>query len=91
MPMSNKGLTKLVEECGELIQVAAKLIAYPDGDHPDRAGGLFMRLEEELGDVLAACRFVSTKLWEVNFQSIDERAKSKFLQYQKWDKEEEEV
>ena len=40
MPMEHKGLVKLSEECGELTTVACKLIAYPDGKHPDGKGDL---------------------------------------------------
>lgn len=87
MPMSNKGLTKLMEECGELVQVAAKLVAYPDGNHPDGAGDLFMRLEQEIADVIAACRFVSLKHNQVNFQYIASRIEDKVAMFQKWDAE----
>lgn len=52
------GLLKVLEECGELQQVVGKLLAYPDGEHPDGAGPLGLRLEEELADVMAAAQFV---------------------------------
>lgn len=52
------GLAKLVEELGELSQVAGKIMAYPDGEHPDGNGPLEPRLEDELADVIAAASFV---------------------------------
>ncbi len=59
MTMSNNGLTKLIEECGELTQIAAKKIAYPDTDsHPDGNGSMKLRLEDEIADVLAAIALV---------------------------------
>lgn len=52
------GLAKLAEECDELTQIAAKIIAYPDFDiHPD-GGNLKERLTEELADVAAISLFV---------------------------------
>lgn len=52
------GLSKLIEEAGEVQQVCGKLIA-TDGEiqHWD-GSNLKVRLEEEIGDVLAACKFV---------------------------------
>ena len=46
--MSNNGFSKLVEETGELQQVAGKVLAYglACDDHPDRAESL----REEFGD-----------------------------------------
>lgn len=86
MSMSNKGLTKLIEECGELIQVAAKLIAYPDGHHPDGVGNLFDRLEAEIADVSAACTFVTYKM-HLSHSTIDERTTVKVTTYLGWDQE----
>jgi len=62
MVMTFKGLAKLVEEIGELSQVVGKKIAYTDGTHPDGKGDLNSRMQEEIGDVIAAVRFVSEKL-----------------------------
>ena len=60
--MTFKGLAKLVEEIGELTQVAGKKMAYTDGNHPDGKGDLNSRMQEEMGDVVAAIAFVSKKL-----------------------------
>lgn len=87
MPMTNKGLTKLCEELGELTQIAAKKISYMDTDeHPDGKGSMRERLAEEMGDVLAAVKFVAYKL-EISEAKIGERAQKKFELFVKWDTE----
>lgn len=85
--MHAKGLTKLVEECGELVQVAAKKMAYINSDfHPDGKESLSLRLEDEMGDVVAAIQFVSEKL-NLSDHDIQARATSKYNQYKRWDSE----
>ncbi len=60
MTMKDNGLCKLIEECGELVQIAAKKQACMDSDeHWDKAGSLKARLEAEIADVHAAADFVS--------------------------------
>jgi hypothetical protein len=85
MSMKSNGLVKLLEELGELSQVAAKLLAYPDAPHPDGTD-LEARLIEELGDVLAAISFVADKL-ALNESAIVTRCLEKTLLYVKWDDE----
>jgi len=61
--MTARGLAKLIEECGELTQVAGKKLAYYHTDvHPDTAGSLKVRLENEMADVMAAITFTATTL-----------------------------
>ena len=63
MPLVNHGLTKLMEECGELIQIAAKKEAFLNTDvHPDNKGLMSVRLIEEMADVVAAISLVMQKL-----------------------------
>jgi NTP pyrophosphatase (non-canonical NTP hydrolase) len=58
MAMTAGGLVKLIEECGELVQIAAKKLAYYDSEHhPDGKGAIVPRLEDEVADVLAAIHF----------------------------------
>ena len=88
MPMLHNGLAKLVEECGELGQVAGKMLQYPalqtaiNISHPD---GTFLRerIIEELGDVLAACEHVAKRL-NLDWQRILERRKTKLALFEKW-------
>ena len=84
--MHNYGLTKVVEECGELIQVIAKIQAYPDimrGDtHPDGVTRVD-QLVEELGDVMAAIQFV---VYRFGFEaSVGARAAEKKATFLRWD------
>ena len=77
------GLAKVIEECGELLQVAGKVMstgslgAHPDGTH------LAIRLEHELGDVLAAIDFF-IKHNLVGDGVIEQRRKSKFVRFVDW-------
>lgn len=82
--MSNNGLSKLIEECGEVIQIAGKLLAFPNGEHPDGAGNLHRRLEDEMGDVRAAIRFVcETHNLDLRHR-VNERETEKLLTFRRW-------
>ena len=84
MPMNAKGLTKLMEECGELVQIAAKKSACLDTDeHWDGKGSLKTRLEDEMGDVLAAVAFVARTL-DLDTQRILARKTVKAELFLKW-------
>lgn len=55
------GVSKLIEECGELLQVLGKMIALGGvglDAHWDGKGDLVQRLQEELGDVHGAISFL---------------------------------
>lgn len=86
--MDRKGLTKLAEECGELIQIAAKKSAFMDTDtHPDGAGSMRMRLEDEIGDVRAIAAFITEKFF-LDISRIEERRREKLKTFRQWDSEE---
>lgn len=86
--MEKKGLVKLMEECGEVIQVAAKKCAYMDVEiHPD-GSDMKERLIEELGDLKAAMMFVEAKLM-LDTCKIDDRALMKLKRFNEWDKKDE--
>lgn len=94
MSMKQSGLVKLSEEAAEVVQVAQKLVQYPQLQservltHPD--GTILLdRLEDEMGDVLAACYFVAKKL-KLDQQKIIRRREDKLNLFERWDKEEEE-
>lgn len=78
------GLAKLAEECGELLQVLGKIIAYPDtAVHPD--GTLLNeRIMEELGDVRAAMIFFAEQNG-ISKASIHARAEYKLARFRYWD------
>lgn len=84
--MSQGGLTKLIEEAGEVIQVAAKLQAYPSGDHPDGKGDLNTRLEEEIADLEAAIAFVKAE-HGLAISAINARMVEKLETFKKWNTE----
>jgi NTP pyrophosphatase (non-canonical NTP hydrolase) len=84
MPMTAKGLAKLIEECGELIQVAGKRLAYYTTDeHPDGGAPLSQRLEQEIGDVIAACNFVVTE-HHLDAGQIGNRVALKLQRFRAW-------
>lgn len=83
--MDKNGLTKLIEECGELIQIAAKKSAFMHTDmHPD-CTDMRDRMEDEIADVLAACDFVM-KHFQLNQEAIFDRSRDKFRTFEKWHK-----
>lgn len=84
MTMTAKGLAKLIEECGELQQVAAKKLACPHTDeHYDGAGSLKERMEDEIADVIASCSFV-TETHQLDEARITLRAEKKMALYKQW-------
>lgn len=83
MAMALNGLAKLTEELGELGQVVGKLIAYPDGDHPDGGKYLNARLEDEIADVIAACMFV-VEAHKLNGSFVTERVEKKLERFIQW-------
>lgn len=85
MPMTAKGVAKLIEECGELIQVLGKKLAYWDTDeHPDGAGSLNTRIEDEMADVRAAIVMVAAGL-DLDLRRIQERITKKYQTFSAWD------
>ncbi len=82
--MAAQGLAKLVEECGELIQVAGKRLAYFHTDqHPDGGPPLSERLENEIADVIAACLFV-IDVQELDLDRITKRQCAKMALFHEW-------
>lgn len=82
--LEKDGLVKLVEECGELIQVAAKKMARMDtDDHWDGMGPLSERLEDEMGDVLAAIKTVALN-FNLDIDRIIQRSEDKRKLFRKW-------
>ncbi len=61
-----RGIGKVIEEAGEVIQIAGKAIAFPTDPHPDGKGPLRYRFIMELGDLLASLDYLS----EINELSV---------------------
>ena len=84
MTMTANGLAKLLEECGELSQVAAKKLAYfTVNQHPDCAGPLDKRMQDEIADVIAACLFVASA-FSLDIEAICDRRDRKLALFDKW-------
>ncbi len=84
MPLPCNGLAKLIEECGELTQIAGKKLAYYHTDeHPDGKGSLKTRLEDEMADVIAAMEHVVEALG-LDEDRIYSRAGRKQDTYDHW-------
>jgi NTP pyrophosphatase (non-canonical NTP hydrolase) len=84
MAMTANGLAKLLEELGELSQVAAKKLAYFHTDeHPDGAGSLKGRLEQEMGDVIGAIYFVADTMG-LDVEAIARRRDEKLNRFHQW-------
>ena len=89
MPMSDNGLDKLVEECGEVLQAVGKLKALGgdlDRPHWDGKGQMRERLQNELGDAVGAINFVIGKLG-LDKHAVLKRSLDKQNMFAQWDKE----
>lgn len=77
------GLSKLIEECGEVQQVAGKLLG--TGGAPDHWDGtdLRERLTEELADLKAAIRFVIL-FNELDRELIETLEEAKMATFELW-------
>lgn len=76
------GLSKMVEECGELVKVLGKLMAYPDGEYPDGTN-LFDELHDEMADVRAAIDFF-VEHNDVDDHFLRARAAAKGARFRHW-------
>lgn len=83
------GLLKLIEECGEVQQRAAKILAFPFAEvHPDGTN-LKECLEDELADLSAAIQYVIGKN-KLSTARIGDRRVQKWARFERWDREERE-
>lgn len=88
MTMAAKGAAKLIEECGELLQELGKRLAYYTTDeHPDGKGPLNERIQDEMGDVIAAIQF-HAETWPLDQDAIVERAYRKLNLFRMWEADE---
>lgn len=77
------GISKLIEEAGEVQQVCGKLIATGgDVTHWD-GSDLKQRLEEELADLMAACAFV-IDVNKLDRGRVHLRLEAKRVQFAEW-------
>jgi len=84
MALTANGLAKLAEECGELLQVIGKKLAYYDTqDHPDGGPPIDDRLRDEMADVMAAIATVA-EIRNLDKDALFERAEAKRDLFMKW-------
>lgn len=84
MTMAAQGVAKLIEELGELTQILGKKLAYwHTNEHPDGAGPIALRIEEEMADVQAAIEFV-TKQLGLDVDHIEARTWRKINTFETW-------
>ncbi len=81
------GLSKLIEEMGELHQVCGKLIG--SGGNTDHwAGDLRPKFIEEIGDTFAALRYFVLKNFELHERYlIDDQFNLKLNRFNQWDRD----
>lgn len=81
------GIAKLGEETGEVQQVIGKLVQ--TGGHPMHWDGsnLVVRLENEMGDVLAAIEFVTETNTTLSRSRINARFERKLALFRRWHEE----
>jgi hypothetical protein len=77
------GISKLVEECGEVLQLAGKLIANEGKAKHWDGQDLKFRLTEELGQLLAAITFVRVHA-KLDPSIIVGQFSGKLALYEKW-------
>lgn len=77
------GLSKLIEEAAEAMQVAGKLIGAEGQTKHWDGSDLAERIHEELVDLIAACRFV-IQANGLDAQRIEERSDEKLERFWKW-------
>lgn len=91
MTMAARGLPKLLEElgelvkeCGQLSQTIGKRLAYFHADeHPDGAGLLSNRLQDEAADAKAAIEFVAEE-WGFDRDCFNARVAQKLALFRAW-------
>jgi len=77
------GVSKLVEECGELLQVCGKLMGTGgQAEHWD-GSNLHEKFREELADVIAAARFVS-EVNAITDPALLARVEKKLERFRRW-------
>ena len=84
--MANRGLAKLIEECGEVIQVGGKVLQVGSIDAEHWSGVLRTMMEDELADLQAAIEFV-IEINRLNKIKIGLRRSKKLKKFRSWNEE----
>lgn len=78
-----KGIHKVNEELGEILQTTGKIGAFPEGPHPDGKGDLKTRLEDEFADASAAMNYMADKNG-LDKEKIEARMQEKLIKFHRW-------
>jgi len=79
-----RGIGKLTEEAGELLQLCGKAIPFPVRSHPDGKGDMRARFPEEIADLYAALDyFVETN--DLPKDGIESRRAEKVAKFKHWE------
>lgn len=77
------GVSKLIEEAGETLQILGKLVQVAGAASHWDGSNLHERLAEELADLMAAARFF-VHVNNLDAEAIEARAALKFDRFQGW-------
>jgi len=80
------GLSKLIEETGEVSQVCGKILGTGGAEDHWDGTNLRTRLEEELADLTAAIAFVTSRN-KLDYEAIQKRASAKLAKFGEWHEE----
>ena len=79
-----RGIHKLIEECGEVLQLCGKVGAFPDEAHPS-GENIRAKMVEELGDLRAAIDyFMVENFTQTERGHICDRRHRKFHKFADW-------
>ena len=87
MGLVRQGANKVQEECGELIQALAKREAAGPGKRHWDGLAVDTRVEDEMGDVLAAVQYAAEQMG-LDQKRIAARMEKKYALYCKWGRDE---
>lgn len=77
------GISKLIEEAGEVQQVCGKLMGTQGKENHWDGTNLKVRIEQEIADLVAACNFVITHC-QLDSVSISQRIVAKIGTFDNW-------
>lgn len=77
------GISKLIEECGEVVQICGKILGAGGAANHWDGSNLRERLHEEIADLRAALAFVVAAN-ELDDLVIERRTREKIVQFTRW-------
>lgn len=77
------GLAKVIEECGEVLQIAGQIVAFPAGNHPSGVD-IVARMNNEIADLAAAIQFLVAENGTIDTTGFVLRRDAKLRLFQGW-------